>query len=110
MPIILSVSVPTGLREELDAEAAQQQRSRSFVVVEAVREYLAARQRDAFAEGNLRTLRDGLASTPAERVALSESLWGELARGRQVSTPWVIGFDTHDEHQRWCREGGGVTT
>jgi len=106
MSIILSVSVPPGLREELDAEADRQQRSRSFVVVEAVREYLAARQQEAFEEGNLRTLRDGLGRTPVERVALSESLWRELSRGRVVHEPWVAAFDTHDEHQRWHRAGG----
>ncbi len=109
MPNILSVSVPSDLHEELDAEAARQKRSRSFVVVEAVREYLVAKQRDAFAAGSLQTLRDGLSMAPAERVALSESLWSELARGWQASKPWVIGFDTHAEHQRWCREGGGIT-
>lgn len=110
MAVVLSVSVPAGLREEVDAVAAEQQRSRSYVVVEAIRRYLAAQQEDAFAEARLRTLRDGLAKTPAERVALSESLWREFAHRRPVGKPWVAGFDTHEGHQRWRRDGGVVST
>jgi predicted transcriptional regulator len=107
---VISISAPPGLREALDAAAARQRRSRSYVVVEAIRAYLAAQEQDAFAAARLRTLRDGLAKTPAERVAVSESLWREFARGRPVGKPWLAGFDTHEAHQRWRRNGGAVAT
>jgi len=69
---ILSVSMPPALRKVLDAEARRQGRSRSFVVSEAVRAYVAQRERDAFADARDRTLREGLALSPAERVRLSD--------------------------------------
>jgi predicted transcriptional regulator len=102
---ILSISLPDDLRTRLDAEAERQRRSRSFVVAEAVREYLGRRDRRSFGEARERTLRDGLALSPAERLRLSEELWRELARGREVAVPWTAGFDTFDEYERWRRRG-----
>jgi hypothetical protein len=46
--------------------------------------------REAFAEGRERTLREALALSPAERVALAESLWQELARGRDRSDGFAL--------------------
>jgi len=101
MSIILSVSLPAGLRDSLDAEAKRQQRSRSYVVSEAIREYLARRQQSAFAEGGSRTLREALATTAAERIQLSEELWRELEWGRRPARPRAASFDTFDAHERW---------
>lgn len=105
MSSILSVSIPEGLRAELDAEAAHQRRSRSFIVAEAVRSYLAEQQRRAFATASERTLRNGLALAPAERVRLAEELWQELARGRTPGPPWTAGFDSFPEYEAWRRGG-----
>ena len=102
---ILSVSLPADLRALLDAEAERQRRSRSFLVAEAVREYLAGRDRRSFGEARERTLREGLALSPAERLRLTEELWTELARGREVAGPWTASFDTFDEYERWRRRG-----
>jgi predicted transcriptional regulator len=102
---ILSISLPADLRARLDAEAERQRRSRSFLVAEAVREYLGRRDRRSFGEARERTLREGLALSPAERLRLSEELWRELARGREVTVPWTAAFDTFDEYERWRRRG-----
>lgn len=106
MATIVSISVPADLRLALDAEATRQRRSRSFVVREAVGEYLDRRERDAFADARLRTLREGLALTPAGRLRLAEELWQEFARGRRVTRPWTATFATFDDHERWRRERG----
>jgi predicted transcriptional regulator len=103
---ILSISLPTDLRHRLDAEAERQRRSRSFLVREAVREYLARQDRRGFSEARERTLREGLALPPSERVRLSEELWADLARGHDLATPWTAAFDTFDEYERWRRRRG----
>ncbi len=102
---IISVSIPDELRSALDAETERQRRSRSFVVAEAVREYLAQRERDGFEEARRRTLREGLSLTPVARLQLSEELWREFARGRETTTPWAVTFDTFDDYERWRRAG-----
>ncbi|MFL5493314.1 MAG: CopG family ribbon-helix-helix protein [Gemmatimonadales bacterium] len=102
---ILSISLPNDLRAQLDAEAERSRRSRSFLVAEAVREYLGRQDSRGFAEARERTLREGLVLSPAERLRLSEELWGELARGREVTVPWTAAFDTFDEYERWRRQG-----
>lgn len=104
MTTVTSVSLPEELRGALDEEAARQRRTRSSVVAEAVREYLERRQRAAFDDARLRTLRDGLALTPGGRIELAEELWLEFSRGRPASEPWAATFETFEEHERWRRE------
>jgi predicted transcriptional regulator len=106
MATIVSVSLPTELRSSLDAEAERQRRPRSFVIAEAVRQYLARQEGRAFDEARERTLRDALALSPAARAQLAEDLWRELARGHKPAGPWSAAFDTFDEYERWRREGG----
>lgn len=103
---ILSISMSVDLRQRLDAEAEAQRRSRSFIVAEAIREYLARQERRSFAEARERTLREGLALTPFERLGLAEELWRDLARGHQLATPWTATFDTFDEYEGWRRRRG----
>jgi predicted transcriptional regulator len=103
MPDILSVSLPLELRATLDAEARRQRRSRSFVVSEAVREYVARRDREAFAAARDQTLREGLALSPAQRLALAEDLWNEFSRGHTVAEPWTASFNTFTEYEEWRR-------
>lgn len=109
MATILSISLPDELRKRLDAEAKRRQRSRSFVVAEAIRGYLAGREQDAFARGRERTLREGLAMSPAERVKLSEELWREFTWGRGPAVPWTAAFDTFEQYDAW-RRGEGVAS
>jgi len=106
MKIILSVSLPSELRPALDAEAKRQGRSRSFVVGEAIREYLVRQDRDAFTAARDLTLRQSLSLAPADRLKLAEDLWQELAGGRQLTRPWTAAFNTFDEYERWRRQGG----
>ena len=103
---ILSVSLPEELRMSLDDEARRQRRSRSFVVGEAIRSYLASRETDAFAEAADRTLREGLGLAPADRLRLAEELWLEFARGREPVKPWTAAFDTFEQYEAWRRRGG----
>jgi predicted transcriptional regulator len=106
LPNILSISVPQGLRAKLDAEARRQRRSRSFVVAEALEQYLGGRDHNTFDAARTRTLREGLALPPAERLRLSEELWQEFARGRPQRTAWSKSFETFDEYEEWRRESG----
>lgn len=106
MTVITSVSMPEELRAALDEEAERQRRSRSFVVAEAVREYLVRRERAAFDDARLETLREGLALTPGARLELAEELWLEFARGRPASEPWTATFETFGEYERWRSESG----
>lgn len=103
MTTILSVSLPADLRLTLDAEAKRQRRSRSFVVAEAIRDYVARQERDAFTGARDRTLREGLALAPAARIQLAEDLWQEFARGRKPIEPWTATFATFEEYERWRR-------
>lgn len=105
MSTILSVSLPDELRSSLDAEAKRQRRSRSFVVAEAVREYLARQEYDTFSQARERTLLEGLALAPADRVRLAEELWQEFARGHRAVKPWTAAFDTFEEYEAWRRRG-----
>jgi predicted transcriptional regulator len=102
---IFSFSLPADLRAPLDAEARRQRRSRSFVVAEAIRQYVAEQARDAFTAARDRTLREGLALEPADRVRLAEQLWHDFACGRKPAQPWTASFDTFDEYERWRRRG-----
>jgi predicted transcriptional regulator len=109
MATILSISLAAELRKRLDGEAKRQRRSRSFVVAEAIQEYLGNRQRGAFAAARDRTLREGLALSPAERLRLSEELWWELSRGRTTAKPWTAAFDSVEQYEQWRRgEGAGA--
>lgn len=104
MKTILSVSVSPDIHAALDTERRRQRRSRSFVVEEAIREYLAARDSSAFTEGRSRTVREALSLSEKERVLLSEDLWRELAPGHKVAKPWTATFETFAEYERWRRD------
>ena len=104
--VITSISLPARLRKRLDQEAKRRRRARSFVVAEAIEEYLGRRERQAFTEGRERTLREGLALSPVERLALSEGLWLELTQGRGPVAPWTAAFDTFEDYEQWRRRAG----
>lgn len=96
----ISVSLEPDLRARLDEEASRQRRSRSFVVREAVRAYLAERDHDAFAAARDRTLREALALSPERRIALAEELWEELSWNQQPTVGWARSFETFEEYER----------
>jgi predicted transcriptional regulator len=102
---ITTVSLRPDLLRRLDDAARQHRRSRSFIVAEAVEAWLERESRRGFDEARERTLREGLALSPAARVSLAESLWGELARGLGPGAPWTASFDSFDEYERWRRAG-----
>ncbi len=104
--IILSISLPPELRFRLDAEAKRLHRSRSHVVNEAIQQYIARQDRDAFTQARDLTLREGLALSLAERLRLSEDLWKDFTRGRKPAQPWTVAFDTFDQYEEWRRRGG----
>ncbi len=106
MATILSISLPADLRAKLDTIATRSRRSRSFVVAEAIQEYLTRQEHNTFEAAHERTLREGLALSPAERLRLSEELWEELTRGRGPAQPWTAAFETFDQYERWRRGGG----
>lgn len=106
MSDIISVSLPSELRKLLDAEASRQRRSRSFIVQEAIRAYVAQSSRESFAAGRDQTLREGLALNPAERIRLAEDLWEELSWGHKPARGWTASFDTFDEYVRWRTRRG----
>ena len=108
MATIISVSLPPDLPATLDAEAERQQRSRSFIVAEAVREYVTGRSRAAFEDARDRTLREGLALSPSERAALADQLWSEVRPSRPAARPRALVFETFDEYDAWKQRTGGV--
>ncbi len=97
------MSLPAAIRRALDAEAKRQRRSRSFVVAEAIRSYVAQQERATFAAARDRTLREGLALSPAARLQLAEELWREFARSRKPAQPWVRSFETFAAYEAWRR-------
>ena len=109
MTTILSISLPDDLRGPLDAMAARQRRSRSFVVSEAVRTYLAGQTDPEFDDARDESLREGLALSLAERVRLAESLADELTARPKRHKPFVIGFDTAAEYEEWRRTGEPIS-
>lgn len=104
MAVITSISLPPLLRRQLDDAARHLGRSRSQVVAEAVRAYLARHAEDPFAAARDRTLRDALRATLAERLRLSEELWQEFSHGRPRPAPFTAAFETLEEYEAW-RQG-----
>src|SRR5207245_9893310 len=101
MATILSVSVPVELRAALDAEAKRQRRSRSFVVSEAIRAYVASREREAFAAGRDQTLSEALALSPAARLRAAEALLQEFARTHEPGQSWEASVHKFGGYEQW---------
>jgi predicted DNA-binding protein len=108
MTKIVSVSLSDETRDALEAEAKRQQRSRSWIVREAVAEYVAKRRDDAFDRARDRVLLDGLAMSPAERALAAEAIWDEFAPRHAPTRAFTVGFATFDAYEQWKRLGGGA--
>jgi len=111
----ITITIPKALVSGADRKARELDRSRSWVVAQAVREYLASppapravREPDgvsgarAVAEARIRHLAHDLTLTPAERLHRSESL-ARLARQvrPRARRHQVIGFDTYEDYYAW---------
>ena len=114
----ISITLPRDVLQAADRRARQLDRSRSWVIVEAVRAYLAlptnaprqVREADGpvyaveeVAEARRRHLATDLARSPAERLRRAEEL-ARVARQRRRGRGLrhqVIGFDTYEDFYEW---------
>lgn len=123
MPLArISITIPRDLVTAADRRARQLDRSRSWVVAEALRRYLSAGQNaapregrvvsepvaayaavaDEVAEARRRHLAAEFTLPAAERLRRAEEL-GRLARQaqRRPRRQQVIGFDTYEDFYQW---------
>jgi len=109
MTKIISISIPDALLRALDREARRQERSRSWIVGEAVRRHLesqAAPYAEAdvtFERGRDLTLIEGLALDYRERAREAEALWSEAWRFAPTCEPFVRLLDTEADIADWKR-------
>jgi hypothetical protein len=120
----ITITVPHGVLKEADRRARALDRSRSWVVAEALRRFLsdpgtATRVADVPAISEpasapyaiapaeiervrLRHLAADLVLSPAERLARAEEL-GQFAFAQQRRLPrrQVIGFSSHEDFEQW---------
>ncbi len=119
----ISITIPKDVLEAADRRAGELDRSRSWVVVDALRRYLgsvgAGRSEGQPArvvrevapilyvagevtEARLRHLRAELALTPSERLRRAEEL-GSLARQaqRRGRRQQAIGFESYEDFYEW---------
>ncbi len=110
----ISITIPEELIVEADRKAAQLDRSRSWILVDALRQYLAPRlegvrepavdylaglgpSRSAQLEADLRL-------TPEERVCEAErTLLVDEARGRPPARDRLLTFDRYEDYLEWQR-------
>jgi len=111
----IAITLPAELLATLDGRAVQLDRSRSRVIVEAIRAYLGAPPivheptTPAYTGGDVaRARRDqlerDLARTPAERLRSAEAA-ARLARHARPRAPrqQIIGFDSYEDFYEWKR-------
>lgn len=111
----ISITIPPDLVEAADRRAAAMDRSRSWLVVEALKRYLSRPQATALREPTvsykpgldelrLQQLEADFALSPEERVAMAEqtALVGEL-RGRPPHHDRIIGFRRLEDFLAWER-------
>lgn len=109
----ITITLPEDLLAAADARAKRVDRSRSWVVVEAlrdgltsgataVREPVAAYAAREVADARRRHLATDLRLPPAERLQRAEEL-GRLARAaqRRGSRRQVIAFDSYEDYYEW---------
>lgn len=114
----ISITLPKDVLEAADRRAQALDRSRSWLIVEAVRAYLAApaasrvREADApayavqeVAEARRRHLLTDLKRSPAERLRRAEDLArvARQARPQRGRRTQVIGFDSYEDFYAWKR-------
>jgi len=123
----ISITLPRDVLAAADRRARALDRSRSWLIVEALRAYLATparsptagvRESDApvyavqeVADARRRHLAADLKRSPAERLQRAEQL-ARLAREvrpRRASRQQVVGFDSYEDFYEWkrARRAGG---
>ena len=108
MTTIISVSLPDDLPPSLDAEAKRQSRSRSFVVAEAVRKYLAERDREAFDRARDLTLIDGLNLDYSGRALDADVLWEEAWPFAPATPPRAKVLQNREDLKKWRQDGADL--
>jgi metal-responsive CopG/Arc/MetJ family transcriptional regulator len=111
----ITVTIPAPLVRDADRRARRDDRSRSWVVADALRRYLAGGEGDApvahteasvFVAAAERARTQHIEAeqtlTPSARLARAEAL-SELAREQQGrgTREQVIAFDSYDDFNRW---------
>jgi len=106
----ISATIPDDLVREADRKAAELDRSRSWVLAEALRRYLAppvVREPSAIYDvaaeiqaASDRRLVTELGLTPTERVRRAEAL-GRLASRAHPKRTQVIGFEDYADFYEW---------
>ncbi len=113
----ISITLPQDVVAAADRRATEQDRSRSWVVVEALRAYLGRPAGGAWkvaesspppyevrqvAEARRRHLESDLSLPPAERLRRVEEL-GRLARRAKGTSRrhQIIGFDSYEDFHEW---------
>ena len=112
----ISITLPKDVLVAADKRARQVDRSRSWLIVEAIRAYLAApasaavREADApayavreVADARRRHLLADLQRSPAERLRRVEDLvrLARQVRPRRRPRQQVIGFDSYEDFYEW---------
>ena len=102
----IAITLPPEVLAAADRLAREMDRSRSWVVAEAVRRYAATSESEAdtIAAARLQLLRSDMALSPAERLRRAEELT-HLARMVHPRKPrtQIIAFDSADEFMEWKR-------
>jgi len=112
----IAITLPKEILVGVDRRAKELDRSRSRVVVDAIRAYLGAPAvvrepapaygQDAVGSARRAQLERDLARTPAERLAAAEQL-ARLARTAQPRSrarkprQQIIGFDSYEDFYEW---------
>jgi hypothetical protein len=122
----ISITLPQEVVAAADRRAAELDRPRSWVVVEALRAYLRqpasrsgtlvreppsppyAAARPGLGESRLAQLEADLALTPEQRVREAErtARTGELTSGRARTTHRIVQFDRYEDYLDWKRWEG----
>ncbi len=104
----IAITLPEADLAAADRLAKQQDRSRSWIVAEAVRQYAASIERDEstmhLGRSRLTQLQRDLTLTPEQRVQEAEHT---SALSEQITAPRR--FATFDEFLAWQRAGGAAT-
>lgn len=111
----IAITLPADVLASLDRRARQLDRSRSRVIVDAIRALLAARGpvrepppapaygSDVIGSARREQLERDLARTPAERLRRAEQA-GQTARAQRRGAgrrQQIIGFDSYDDFYEW---------
>ncbi|HKC41513.1 MAG TPA: ribbon-helix-helix protein, CopG family [Gemmatimonadales bacterium] len=112
----ISITLPKDVLDAADKRARALDRSRSWLIVEAVRAYLTAPSRvreteapayavQEVADARRRHLLTDLKRSPAERLRRAEDLarLARQARPQRGRRNQVIGFDSYEDFYEWKR-------